>query len=155
MLFINFILIRGKLQIITHSKVRKRYNNCLKDGLSEEYAQEFRTQGFFQLNSYLCYSNTTILLVDLKEHNIMYKISVKDKVQQRYFFIPIYNVAQTDRCSCLKQVAMTTERTQLEIFLVQRLLCIRLYTTYYYSVVSDTFLQVNLCTLQNIIEKHV
>ena len=138
-----------------HSKIRKRYNICLKDGLSEEYAQRSGLEGFFQLNALLCYFNTTILPVDLLEHNILcLKSGVQDKVKQRYFFIPIYNVAQTDRCSCLKQVATTTKRTQLEIFLFQRLLCIRLHNLYY-RVVSDTFLQVNLCTLQNIREKHV
>ena len=139
---------------MTHSKIRERYNICLKDGLSEEYAQRSGLGRFFLLNEFLCYFNTTILLWDLWEDKICIKSGVKGKVQQRYFFIPIYYVAQTDRCSCLKQVATTTKRTQLEISSFQRLLCIRLHNLYY-RVVSDTFLQVNLCTLQNIREKHV
>ena len=40
------ILIRGKTPIISHSKVRKRYNICLKDGLPEECAQSSGLKGF-------------------------------------------------------------------------------------------------------------
>ena len=63
------------------SKIRKRYNLCLKDGLSKEYAQRSELEGFFQLNAFLCYFNTTILLLDLWEHKICIKSGVEDKVQ--------------------------------------------------------------------------
>ena len=72
--------------MMIHSKIRKRYNLCLKDGLSEEYAQRSELEGFFQLNAFLCYFNTTIIPFRFMGTQNMYEIGCKRQGFSRGIF---------------------------------------------------------------------
>ena len=91
--------------------------------------QKCGTEGFFQLNSLLRYVNTTILLVDSKENNIMYKISVEDQVQQRFFsFLFTLLPRQID---AVVQNRLPGTGPGLQSKHSKRQLCIRLHNLYF------------------------